>query len=237
MKEENLIKILEYGRSPLKQALSDICTCLNLEFYFEENPLIYTISSEFFVLDIANDTCSLIFVEGDINSKLPYIQAYLTYFLSNRLAFYQILKYLNSCNKTTKYRNLNQSCTKFICFCSCLYTNEYCQVYDLSKVSESFNIFTHSEFKYPYEVYLGGKLDFKINAPNNFADIFRPENFSKQVFNYFLKSNAFIYEADDVKVIDKSVFISGKRSQIASFSFLKGCTLTESLEFDKVFNT
>lgn len=236
MEEKNLTKILEYGKISLEESLQKICKVLNLEFYLDKDLEIFTISSDFFVLDIQNKNCTLIFVDEELNSRLTYIQSYLNNFLENQFMFYYILKYLKSSNSYSENKDKVSDCSKYKCICNCIVGGEYCQVFDLSKVPASFNIFTHSEFKYPFEVFFNQmKEGMLFEAPENFANLFTFQNYSKKVLNHFIRTKEFLYESQDVKVIDKSVYILNKRSPIASFAFLKGCTLAEALEYDSIF--
>jgi hypothetical protein len=236
MKEQNLVKILEYGKISLRESLQAMCSTLELEFYFEKDQIIYTVSSNFFVIDIQNDTCSLIFVNDELNNKLSYIQAYLNNFITKKPEFFYILKYLKACTHNSKNLEKIPDCSKYKCMCNCIVTGEYCEIYNLIDISSTYNIFTHSEFKYPLDVLFNKpNAGTVIEAPENFADIFTPHNYSTRVFEYFRSKDEFLYESKNVKVSGKSIYISNKRCPIASFAFLKGCSLIKSLEYSRIF--
>lgn len=97
MLESNLLKILEYGKIPMKDFLVKISEMLNLELYSEEGYAVYTLSSESFVLDVENKNVTLIFVDETLNEKSGYIQQYLNYFLKKKHIFYCLLKYIVNC--------------------------------------------------------------------------------------------------------------------------------------------
>jgi hypothetical protein len=235
--DQNLLKILQYGKINEKDIFEHICRSLGLEFYFEGNPSVYTISSEFFVLDISQSNCNLLFVDESLNVKLAYVQDYFNQFIENKFIFYHLLKYLNSCNNPIPSNNFNQDCSTYKCICNCIFKSKYCHLYDLSKIPATFNIFTHSELDYPLDLFFNKNIDQKFDLPENLAEIYTPEKFNKNVYKYFNKEqdSHFIYKFDNVKVIDRSVYVSEERSRIASLAFVKGCSLEESLDFANIF--
>lgn len=246
MHSENLVKILEYGKTTLKKLLQQICENLNLEFYCEDDPLIFTISSEHFVLDVECDNaqrenvsrCTLIFVNEELNEKHSYIQQYLNHFKNNRLVFFCLLRYLtNLLNKSKKSTATDKmACSRYKCICDCLFTGNYCEVQ--FGHAKGYNVFTHSSLQYPLEIFFKQPTDVKCTVPDDLSSIFTQEDYSRTVFDYFTKDKAsdFIYTDGIIKVVNKNVFISNERSPIASFAFMNGCSLKESIEFSKILS-
>ncbi|ELA41989.1 uncharacterized protein VICG_01006 [Vittaforma corneae ATCC 50505] len=245
LREQALVKILEYGKMPMREALTQVCIFLGVEFYYEQENGLFTLSTESFVLDISNSECNLIFVEDLLNSKLGYIQLYISHFLSRKHIFYYLLKYLISCTRNTHSSfgynagiGPEASLEKHKCICSCIFTDHYCQSFNLNTVSEGFNIFTHSKIDLPLEYYFyePGTVLQKVELSSlyyNLAKIITPEYFDKRYYDFLVNSEKTFYENGSVRVVANSVYTNGERSPVASLAFLRGCTLKESLNFAK----
>ncbi|KAM0680410.1 hypothetical protein GINT2_001470 [Glugoides intestinalis] len=235
MKDENLIKVLEYGKIETRKAFNAICNTLGLELYFEAENELFTLSSDFFVLDICKEECSLIFVDESLNTKLSYIELYFRNFLSQKQLFYYLLRYLLECGRAvSSQENQQGTLKKHKAFCSCILTKKYCETFDLAKVEPNFNIFTHARVEFPIYHYFT-KSEFLI-PPKNLAIIFPMEKFDKECIQIIDSDVQPIYECDNIKVEKNSVFIDGVRSHVASFAFSQGCTLKESIEFSEILD-
>lgn len=234
MDEKYLVKMLEYGKIQMKDSMVKICNALGIEFYYEPEEDLYTISSEFFVLDVRDKECSLIFVEDALNEKLCYIQAYLTYFLEKKHIFYFLLRFLVACTRNEPHNCKQEgSLERHKCICSCISSGNYCKLFNLSKIENGFNIFTHRNITFPIHYYF---LDLKmIGPPKNLAELFPIENFNRDRYNQIENTEETYYECGKIKVIKNCVFIDEKRSPVASMLFLKGCSLKESIKFAEIF--
>lgn len=233
MKDEHLVKVLEYGKIETKKAFNAICNTLGLEFYFEAENELFTFSSDFFVLDVCKGECSLIFVDETLNGKLSYIEVYFKNYISQKHTFYYLLKYLLACGSpASTYENQQGNLKRHKAFCSCICTKKYCKTFDLGKLAPNFNIFTHKTLDFPvYHYFTKSKF---IQPPKNLAVIFPIELFDKECIQVIDSDIQPIYECDNIKVEKNSVFIDGVRSQVASFAFSQGCTLKEAIEFSEV---
>lgn len=237
MLESNLVKILEYGKISMKDFLSKVAESLNLEFYSEEGSALYTLSSQFFVLDIIEDDtggkATLIFVDESLNVKLSYIQEYLSFFLKKKHIFYHLLKYLVNCTSKTHIENGDGDLNQYKCICSCIFTGKYCKIFNMD---EDINIFTHKKQDIPLEYYFYDpkKSVNPIDSAfiSRITDIFTPENFNLKCVGLDC-GNQIHYKYGNIKVDGRSVFINNERSKIASFAFLKGCPLVRCIEMDK----
>lgn len=236
-----LSKILEYGRITRKEALVKISDCLDLEFYYEQDTGLCTLSTEAFVLDISETDCNLIFVDEVLNTKFEYIQNYLSNFLHKKHIFLYILKYIIACTKKNSNYKGQGSLEKHKCLCSCIFTDNYCRTYNFENLPKNFNIFTHTMIEIPilYYFYKPGDVlpKYELESTNiNISSIVSTDNFDRYFLNIVYCKNEIVYEIENVKVIGNSVYINERRSQIASLAFLRGCTLSKCLEFAKLIN-
>lgn len=226
MREEFLLKVLEYGKMPDLETFRTIAETLGLEFYYESPSVLYTLSSESFLLDVSGNSCAMIFVEEELNSKLGYIQKYLNHFLPKKHIFYCILRFLTKRSESPPRSRPNYSVHKV--FCNCILGRDYCMDFDPGQAAKNgFNVFTHSNFD-PTRV---GDNDILAYAPgwessNNLANIFTPDQLSLK----HLSQKDLYYQEDNIRVSKKSVFINGERSSTASFAFSRGLSLKDSID-------
>lgn len=258
MIEDVLIKVLEYGKISNIDSFKAISQALSLEFYYESNPILYTLSSENFVLDISEDlTCTLTFVNDELNLKFDYIQKYLTFYLTNKKYFYFLLKFLVHCSsnqlndedtlESADYEkdmdNSKISVHRF--FCDCIMSSKYCCKVTLNNIRiPDFNIFTHQTYEKEYipQIKDDAGLEyvnmllpfvFKPYKIENLAWFFIPDGFK---VNHMNNNSNSIYLFENLKIVGKSIYINDERSQIASFGFNHGLTLKESIDLLKIFN-
>jgi len=238
MDERLLAKILEYGKIPEDKALARISEVLELEFYYEEEAALYTLSNEFLVLDVSKDGCTLIFVDEALNTKTDIIRRYLSQFIHEKHIFFYLLRYLINCTKQITSTTERGSLATHKCICSCIFTGKYCQTYELSSVHTDFNIFTHEMLDLPldYYFYRPNIALEKIRLPEGQANIARyipRERFDRRCLDIFTAANGVLYEDEDVRVVNRSVYLNNKRMPIASLAFMRGCTLRDALEYNE----
>lgn len=230
MREEFLLKVLEYGKMPDLEAFKAMAEALGLEFYHESPSMLYTLSSESFLLDISRESCSMIFVEEELNSRLGYIQQYLNHFLPKKHVFYCILRFLAKRNEGPSQSR--PDCSVYKVFCNCILRGDYCVNFDPDQAGKNnFNAFTHSSFD-PSRVEENGILGYAPGTdPNNLASILTPDQLSFKD----LDQEGLYYQEGNVRVTRKSVSINGERSSTASFAFSRGLCLKDSIDIARVF--
>lgn len=237
-----LAKLLEYGKISATDTFSQIGALLGLEFYYEQENDLYTLSNEVFVLDISKGECTLLFVDESLNARMEHIRQYLLNFTPKQHVFFHLLRYLTSCTSgAVPTAHVAGSLERHKCICSCIFTGEYCQTFDLSVIPENFNIFTHRQIDLPVEYYFytPGRSLPKIRLDEfggNIAQYIAPENFDKRCFGIFHGGTDLSYEEGDVKVVGKSVYVKGRRLPIASLAFIRGNTLKDSLQFEQILD-
>lgn len=241
MEENILIKVLEYGKISDLNALKAISSLLSLEFYCESNPILYTLSSESFVLDISEDSsCVLTFVDDSLNSRFTYIQEYLSFYSRKKKLFYFLLKFLISCTSETASGKAKSTTSdlkisktdKYLYFCDCIATEAYCNSFNLSSISKSnYNIFTHREYDHdcPIRAYALVPYIYTHGTSENLANFFTSEEFSMK---HMLSFQDPYYECKNIKVLRNGVFINDERSKIASFAFNRGFPLKDSVNLE-----
>jgi hypothetical protein len=230
MREEFLLKVLEYGRMPDLEAFKAIAEALGLEFYHESPSMLYTLSSESFLLDISGDACTMIFVEEDLNSRLGYIQEYLNHFLPQKHIFYCILRFLTRRSENPQPR---PDCSVYKVLCNCILRGDYCANFDPGQDARSnINVFTHSSFD-PSRVEESGMLAYVPGgkSSNNLASTFTSDQLS---FRHLSQEDLY-YQEDNIRVSKRSVFIDGERSSTASFAFSRGLSLRDSVDVARIF--
>lgn len=251
-KEENLIKLLEYGKMPASDIYESIAQTLGLEFYVEPSGPVYTICSNTFVLDISSASCSLIFVEDAHNSQFFHVQQYLNAYFSDKAVFYRLLKFfiktvdLEEQKATVDGTAYAASCglDRHKNVCECVFTGKYCIAQPLGAIPEGYNIFTHrSEYTHfspllSLPVDSSATVDLFVDGrraglrPNLYA-YFTPEAFSLHAIAQLPVSSEYFYEGDGIKVQGRNVYVNGAKCRIASFIFKKGCSLRDALELGK----
>jgi len=239
MEENILIKVLEYGKVSDLNAFKAISSSLSLEFYCESNPVLYTLSSENFVLDISEDSsCVLTFVDDCLNSRFAYIQEYLSFYSRKKKLFYFLLKFLISCTSESADNKAKNDTSdseisktgKYLYFCDCIATEAYCNSFNLSSISKSnYNIFTHREYDTDCPIRACALVPYVYThgSSENLANFFTSEEFSTK---HMLSFQDPYYECKNIKVLRNGVFINDERSKIASFAFNRGLTLKDSVD-------
>lgn len=231
MDEIALIKIFELNAVSDLEYFKMVSTALDLEFYHEESPVLFTFCNDTFVLDVSGSlNCTLIFVDDNLNSKTSYLNEYLNYFVKKKEIFYFILKFLAYFDKQKKpMASFN---LKSHYFCDCVFTGNYC---DNIKIKENFNIFTHKYYDVEYEEEFRalGLLPyiFQEELSENLSNFYGLEDFNKKISNIFKGSN---YMIDNIIVERNEVFIDGKKSPLASLGFIRGLSLKDSISLTQL---
>lgn len=225
MREEHLLKVLEYGKISDVDAFRAMGEALGLQFYHESSPTLYTLSSESFLLDISEDACTIIFVEEELNTKLEYVQRYLNHFLSRRHLFYCLLRFLAKKSEDSPYPGPDCSIHKV--FCNCILGRNYCMSFDPVEAAD-INIFTHSKF-------CSGRAQENrmmayVESSSNLAAMLTPE----QLFSRHLTEGLY-YEEGSIMAQRNSISIDGERSGVASFAFSRGLSLRDSVGVARIF--
>lgn len=252
--EQHLIKLLEYDKMPAHNAYRMMAQALGLDFYSdgEGTSLICTICSSMFVLDIAENSCNLIFVDESHSTNLSHIPKYFNAYLHKRLVFFHLLKFFvrlvdlepnlppilpgpcSSSSDLSRYKNV----------CACIFTQKYCLSTKFNTIPANYNIFTHRVEQTLFDPLISISTDQQIDkgsaagpifSPNLYT-YFTPEDLDMHVIQAWSDKGLCEYDGGGIRVHQFNIYINGIKCPFASFAFKKGCTLGEALEISAKLN-
>ncbi|ELQ74995.1 hypothetical protein THOM_2037 [Trachipleistophora hominis] len=206
--ETNLVYLLESSKYFDFDFLPEISTLLNLQLIKEGN--IYTLSSQVFVIDIYDNTVTVLFVDEKWNERFAYLKQYFESCLRKRdfLLFFVLLRhflrhedpaktyllhneyeYVRRVNAITLYRS---RCGKNILFKHGLYFCE-CVFYSSTQITSlehalDVNIFVHDDIVVPrndcFEI-KGNSFFYKGERDKKMSFLLKKGFMVEEIFDFF----------------------------------------------------
>lgn len=244
--EKNFIKLLEYDQMDSYNAYNSMALILGLEFYSEPDKFVYSICSHAFLLDINDESCSLIFVDEKINDQKykKQVETYFNEFLANKLVFYYLLKFFTKIIDLDLSTNIHNNSDLFtntdnkleistVCgdlqsyktMCKCIYSGNYCFKNKIPMIPD-YNIFTHRYdilFKNPFMAVEITNNNYILE--NNLSLYFSGKELTVELLK---KLSTYFFESGDTCIKGNNASINGGKNKIArimkSYFFESGDT-------------